>query len=160
MLDTPVPTKLLDRCVHKDNPEYTHMRYSAATGDPNDFKDNKFTLRQVIYGRQTELFIVITMYNEDDSLFKRTMHGVMENIAYLCKRDHDKTWSNEGWKKVVVCIVSDGRREVNSRTLDVVTAIGAYQPGIAHYVVNERPVTAHIYEYTTQSASLTLNPKP
>ncbi|KAH9031109.1 chitin synthase N-terminal-domain-containing protein [Lactarius pseudohatsudake] len=61
------------------------MRYSAATGDPNDFKDNGFTLRQVHYDlpRRTELFIVMTMYNEDDTLFARTMHGVMNNIAYL-----------------------------------------------------------------------------
>ena len=96
MLDSPVPTKLLDSCVHKDDSKYTHMRYSAATGDPDNFKDNKLTLRQVKYRRQTELFIVITMYNEDDSLFTRTMHGVMENIAYLCKRDHCKTWDSDG----------------------------------------------------------------
>ena len=130
------------------------MRYSAATGDPNDFKDNGFTLRQVHYDppRRTELFIVMTMYNEDDGLFTRTMHGVMKNIAYLCKRDRSKTWGKEGWKKVVVCIVSDGRQKINSRTLSVIAAIGAYQEGIATNVVNGKPVSAHIYEYTTQSA--------
>lgn len=95
----------------------------------------------------------MTMYNEDDSLFTRTMHGVMKNIAYLCKRDRSKTWGKDGWKKVVVCIVSDGRQKINSRTLSVIAAIGAYQEGIARNVVNGKPVTAHIYEYTTQSAS-------
>lgn len=154
VLDAPVPTKLLNLCVHKDEREYTHMRYSAATGDPNDFKDNGFTLRQVHYDppRRTELFIVMTMYNEDDGLFTRTMHGVMKNIAYLCKRDRSKTWGKDGWKKVVVCIVSDGRQKINSRTLSVIAAIGAYQEGIGRNVVNGKPVTAHIYEYTTQSA--------
>ncbi|KAI0298178.1 glycosyltransferase family 2 protein [Multifurca ochricompacta] len=152
VLDSAVPTKLLNLCVHKDEREFTHMRYSAATGDPNDFKDNGFTLRQVHYDppRRTELFIVMTMYNEDDSLFTRTMHGVMKNIAYLCKRDRSKTWGKDGWKKVVVCIVSDGRQKINSRTLSVVAAIGAYQEGIATNVVNGKPVVAHIYEYTTQ----------
>lgn len=155
VLDAAVPTKLLNLCVNRDDREFTHMRYSAATGDPNDFKDNGFTLRQVHYDppRRTELFIVMTMYNEDDSLFTRTMHGVMKNIAYLCKRDRSKTWGKEGWKKVVVCIVSDGRQKINSRTLSVIAAIGAYQEGIAHNVVNGKPVAAHIYEYTTQSAS-------
>jgi len=130
------------------------MRYSAATGDPNDFKDGGFTLRQVHYDppRRTELFIVMTMYNEDDGLFTRTMHGVMKNIAYLCKRDRSKTWGKDGWKKVVVCIVSDGRQKINSRTLSVIAAIGAYQEGIATNVVNGKAVAAHIYEYTTQSA--------
>jgi chitin synthase len=155
VLDSAVPTKLLNLCAYKDEREFTHMRYSAATGDPNEFKDNGFTLRQVQYGppRRTELFIVMTMYNEDDGLFTRTMHGVMKNIAYLCKRDRSKTWGKEGWKKVVVCIVSDGRQKINSRTLSVVAAIGAYQEGIATNVVNGKPVVAHIYEYTTQSAS-------
>ncbi len=94
----------------------------------------------------------MTMYNEDDSLFTRTMHGVMRNIAYLCKRDRSKIWGKDGWKKVAVCIVSGGRQKINSRTLSVVAAIGAYQEGIATNVVNGKPVVAHIYEYTTQSA--------
>ena len=86
MLDTPVPSKLLDMCALKNEREFTHMRYSAATCDPNDFKDSDFTLRQVHYDppRRTELFIVLTMYNEDDSLCTRTMHGVMKNIPH-CK---------------------------------------------------------------------------
>jgi chitin synthase len=43
---------------------------------------------------------VVTMYNEDDVLFSRTMKGVMQNIAHLCERNKSKTWGNEGWKKV------------------------------------------------------------
>ena len=94
----------------------------------------------------------MAMYNEDDSLFTRTMHGVMKNIAYLCKRDRSKIWGKDGWKTVVVCIVSDGRQKINSPTLSVVAAIGAYQEGITTNVVNVKPIVAHIYEYTTQSA--------
>ncbi|KZV65081.1 glycosyltransferase family 2 protein [Peniophora sp. CONT] len=152
VLDSAVPTKLLNLCAMKSEREFTHMRYSAATCDPNDFKDSGFTLRQVHYDppRRTELFIVLTMYNEDDSLFTRTMHGVMKNIQHLCTRDRSKTWGKEGWKKVVVCIVSDGRSKINSRTLSVVATIGAYQDGIAKSIVNNKPVAAHIYEYTTQ----------
>lgn len=109
------------------------MRYSAATCDPNDFKEAGFTLRQVLHDppRRTELFIVMTMYNEDEELFCRTFHGVVKNIAHLCKRDRSKTWGKEGWKKVVVCIVSDGRQKINSRTLSVIAAMGAYQEGVA-----------------------------
>jgi chitin synthase len=109
------------------------MRYSAATCGPNDFKDDGFTLRQVHYDplRHTKLFIVMTMYNKDEELFYRTMHGVIKNIAHLCKRDKGKTRGKEGWKKVVVCIVSDGRLKINSRTLSVVAAMDAYQDGIA-----------------------------
>ncbi|KAG5730212.1 Chitin synthase 4 [Termitomyces sp. T112] len=152
VLDSEVPTKLLDMGTQRNSREFTHMRYSAATCDPNDFKDSGFTLRQVHYDppRRTELFIVMTMYNEDDELFCRTMHGVMKNVAHLCKRERSKTWGKDGWKKVVVCIVSDGRAKINSRTLSVIAAMGAYQEGVAKNEVNKMPVTAHIYEYTTQ----------
>jgi chitin synthase len=133
VLDSAVPTKLLNMCALRTEREFTHMRYSAATCDPNDFADSGFTLRQVHYDppRRTELFIVMTMYNEDEELFARSMHGVMKNIAHLCKRDRSKTWGKDGWKKVVVCIVSDGRMKINSRTLSVIAAMGAYQDGIA-----------------------------
>jgi chitin synthase len=152
VLDNAVPKKLLELSAHRTDREFTHMRYSAATCDPNDFKDEGFTLRQVHYDppRRTELFIVMTMYNEDEELFTRSMHGVMKNIAHLCKRDRSKTWGKEGWKKVVVCIVSDGRSKVNARTLSVIAAMGCYQEGVAKTKIGERDVTAHIYEYTTQ----------
>ncbi|KAH6907524.1 chitin synthase [Coprinopsis sp. MPI-PUGE-AT-0042] len=152
VLDNAVPPKLLEMCPNRNDREFTHMRYSAATSDPNAFKDDGFTLRQVHYDppRKTELFIVMTMYNEDEELFCRTMHGVIKNIAHLCKRDRSKTWGKDGWKKVVVCIVSDGRAKINSRTLSVIAAMGAYQEGIAKTKVGTKNVTAHIYEYTTQ----------
>ena len=53
---------------------------------------------------------------------------------------------------MVVCIVSDGHQKINSWTLSIVTAISAYQEGVAKNVVNGKPVVAHIYEYTTPSA--------
>lgn len=81
--------------------------------------------------RKTELFIVMTMYNEDEELFTRTMQGVIRNVAHLCTRERSKTWGKEGWKKVVVCIVSDGRQKINSRTLSVIAAMGCYQDGVA-----------------------------
>jgi len=43
------------------------------------------------------------------------MHGVMKNIAYLCKRNRSKIWGKDGWKKVVACIVSDGHHKEPKR---------------------------------------------
>lgn len=74
---------------------------------------------------------------EDEELFARTMSGVMKNVAHLCTRDRSKTWGKEGWKKVVVCIVSDGRSKVNSRTLSSIATIGCYQDGVAKVSAGE-----------------------
>ncbi|KAJ9637968.1 Chitin synthase, class 2 [Knufia peltigerae] len=155
VLDCPLPPKLLAQVPHAQPPErdeFTHMRYSAATCDPADFYNERFTLRQRLFAkpRQTELFIVVTMYNEDEFLFARTMIGVFKNIEYMCNRTSSKTWGKEAWKKIVVCIVSDGRAKINPRTRAVLAGLGVYQDGIAKQQVNGKDVTAHIYEYTTQ----------
>ncbi|ORZ17345.1 chitin synthase 2 [Absidia repens] len=150
VLDCPVPTRYLQSVPLKDAKEFTHMRYTGATCDPKDFGEEGYTLRQQLLDRKTELFIVLTMYNEDEVLFARTMHGVMKNIAHLCTRDRSRTWGVEGWQKVTVCVVSDGRNKINQRTLSLLATLGVYQDGVAKNVVNGKPVTAHIYEYTTQ----------
>lgn len=155
VLDCPIPPKLLNQVPHAEPPdrdEFTHVRYSAATCDPMDFYDERFTLRQRLFMKQrhTELFIVVTMYNEDDFLFARTMIGVFKNIEYMCSRTNSKTWGKEAWKKIVVCVVSDGRAKINERTKAVLAGLGVYQDGIGKEQVNGKDVTAHIYEYTTQ----------
>ncbi|PPQ90861.1 hypothetical protein CVT25_007331 [Psilocybe cyanescens] len=82
------------------------MRYSAVTYDPNAFKDSGFALQQAHYDppRRTELFIVMTMYNEHEELSCRTMHGGIKNVAHLCKRDRTKTWGKDAWKKEGGCV--------------------------------------------------------
>ncbi|KAG0244115.1 glycosyltransferase family 2 protein [Mortierella sp. GBAus27b] len=150
VMDCPVPRQLLQNVHFKGEREFEFMRYTAATCDPNDFFKERYTLRPTIYRRQTELFIVMTMYNEDDELFIKTMGSVMKNISHLCTRAKSKTWGKDGWKKVVVCVVADGRKKCHPRVLKVLAAMGAYQEGIAKDSVAGKPVTAHIYEYTTQ----------
>ncbi|KAF7729636.1 Chitin synthase, class 1 [Apophysomyces ossiformis] len=150
VLENPVPTKYLQGLPRKDAEEFTHMRYTAATCDPSEFESQNYKLRQNLLNRETELFIVLTMYNEDEVLFCRTMHGVMKNIAHMCSKTRSNTWNSEGWKKIVVCIVSDGRTKIHPRTLSVLAAMGVYQEGVAKNIVEGKPVTAHIYEHTTQ----------
>lgn len=148
VLDVPVPATIIPAGMQNVE-EMSQMRYTAATCDPDDFMASKYSLRPYLYNRETELFIVMTMYNEDEILFVRTMNSVIKNIAHLCSRDRSKTWGKEGWKKVVVCVVSDGRSKINKRTLQVLTLMGCYQEGIAKDSVAGKDVTAHIFEYTS-----------
>ena len=152
ILECKIPTILHSFLPRRDEIEFTHMRYTAVTCDPDDFVVNGYKLRQNIgpEPRETELFICITMYNENEIDFTRTMHGVMRNISHFCSRSKSRTWGKEGWKKIVVCIISDGRKKVHPRTLDALAAMGVYQDGIAKNLVNQKEVTAHVYEYTSQ----------
>lgn len=85
--------------------EFSHLRYTAATCDPNDFTlDNGYSLRASSYGRETDFVVCIvcsllppstvpsltplprqTAYNEDKILLARTLHGLMLNIRDMCK---------------------------------------------------------------------------
>lgn len=79
VLDMPVPSHIIPKGIETKE-EMTTLRYTAATCDPDEFMRSKYTLRPYLYGRKTELFIVMTMYNEDEVLFTRTMN------AYVPKR--------------------------------------------------------------------------
>ncbi|PCH43373.1 glycosyltransferase family 2 protein [Wolfiporia cocos MD-104 SS10] len=147
VVDLPVPPKLV--LPRRGEEEMLSTRYTAVTCDPDEFEENGFDLRQIEYERSTELFIVITMYNEDEVLFCRTLYGVMQNISHLCTRKNSRTWGPDAWKKVVVCIVADGRKKIHPRVLDCLTLLGVYQPGDhMKNMVNNKPVTAHLFEYT------------
>jgi chitin synthase len=152
ILECKIPTILYSFLPRRDEIEFTHMRYTAVTCDPDDFVSKGYKLRQNIgsTARETELFICVTMYNENEINFTRTMHAVMKNISHFCSRKKSRTWGEHGWQKIVVCIVSDGRQKVHPRTLDALAAMGVYQDGIAKNLVNQKEVQAHVYEYTTQ----------
>ena len=152
ILECKIPTILHSFLPRRDEREFTHMRYTAVTCDPDDFVLKGYKLRQNIgtTARETELFICVTMYNENEIDFTRTMHGIMRNISHFCSRTKSRTWGKDGWQKIVVCVIADGRRKVHPRTLNALAAMGVYQDGIAKNIVNQKEVTAHVYEYTTQ----------
>lgn len=152
ILECKIPTILYSFLPRRDEIEFTHMRYTAVTCDPDDFVERGYKLRQNMghTARETELFICITMYNETEIDFTRTMHAVMKNISHFCSRSKSRTWGENGWQKIVVAIISDGRQKIHPRTLDALAAMGVYQDGIAKNLVNGREVQAHVYEYTTQ----------
>ncbi|CAJ0629765.1 15009_t:CDS:2 [Entrophospora sp. SA101] len=150
ILDCPVPDKILRNVQYTTGEEFTSMRYTAVTCDPNDYIKNNYYLRPYIYGRKTEIMIVMTMYNEDDQLFIKTMSSAIKNVAHLCSRDRSKVWGSEGWKKIVVVVVADGRNKINKRVLKVLGAMGVYQDNIMQDSVAGKPVTGHLFEYTSQ----------
>ena len=80
VVDMDVPSHIVPKSMDNSE-EMTKLRYTAATCDPDDFMRQKYTLRPYLMGRRTELFIVMTMYNEDEVLFCRTMNAY---VPYSC----------------------------------------------------------------------------
>ncbi|KAJ3284274.1 Chitin synthase, class 1 [Rhizoclosmatium sp. JEL0117] len=151
ILDVPLSKDYSSVVRYSDAEEFTHLRYSAITTQPDEFS-TVFSLRQTHMRRYTKIAVVCTMYNEDDQLFTKTMSAVMDNIAYLCSLRGRKGWDANSWRDIVVCIVSDGMgvKPCNPRTLDVLAAMGCYMEGLPRSHVNGKEVKAHMFEFTTQ----------
>ncbi|EGP92678.1 unnamed protein product [Zymoseptoria tritici ST99CH_1A5] len=158
--DYPVPSAIQNAVQAKyrndlesGSEEFTHLRYTAATCDPNDFTlKNGYNLRPAMYNRHTELLIAVTYYNEDKTLTSRTLHGVMQNIRDIVNIKKSEFWNKGGpaWQKIVVCLVFDGIDPCDKGTLDVLATIGIYQDGIMKRDIDGKETVAHIFEYTTQ----------
>lgn len=133
--------------------EFTHVRYTAATVDPDDFDEaHGYTLRAKEYNRSTELLIAITYYSEDKVLTARTMYGVMKNVHNLCADTKSKFWGTGSppWQRIVVTIVMDGIEPCRKDVLDTLATMGLYQDGIMKKSINDDKTVAHIFEYTSQ----------
>jgi chitin synthase len=89
---------------------------------------------------------LILRYNEDDILFLKTLNSVITNITELCNRTRSKTWGPSAWQKVVICVVQDGRKLVNPRTLKVLQLMGVYSEGVMKSEVAGKAVEGHIFE--------------
>ncbi|KAJ3009178.1 Chitin synthase, class 2 [Thoreauomyces humboldtii] len=151
VVDQPVSKHVLLHAKETVGDEFTHMRYTACVSEPSDFKNN-YTLRVRQAKRYTKIALVVTMYNEDDQLFAKSMFAIMRNIAYLCSDKCTYSWGPEGWKNFVVVIVSDGRSKINPKVLTLLGVMGCYADGLAKSNINGSDVKAHIFEYTTQVA--------
>lgn len=149
-LDNPIPSGLLDILPCRNSPEFTEMRYTACTCEPDEFVSQGYNLRFAEMNRECQIVICITMYNEDKFSLARTLHSIQKNVAHLCKRKRSHIWGKNGWKKVQIIIVSDGRTKISQGSLDYLSALGVYQEDMAKSTVNGEPVRAHIFELTTQ----------
>ena len=131
----------------------SHMRYTAATVDPDEFTEaNGWSLRTKLYNRDTEMLIAVTSYNEDKTLYARTLHGVMLNIRDICKTKQSKYWRRHaeegtpGWQKITVALIVDGLEAMDKTVLDILATVGVYQDGVMKKQVDGKDTVAHIFE--------------
>ncbi|KAI9364387.1 chitin synthase-domain-containing protein [Zopfochytrium polystomum] len=152
VIDVPVSSNAVKKEMfdgtNDDVKEFTHLRYTAVTADPDKFAAEGYTVRAASLGRKTKIAVVMTMYNEDDVLFCRSFRAVMKNIAFLCTPR--ALWKRDSWKEIVVVIVADGRSKINPRVLTVLGVHGVYLSGLERSLINKKEVQAHMYEFTTQ----------
>ncbi|KAJ3116646.1 Chitin synthase, class 2 [Nowakowskiella sp. JEL0407] len=91
------------------------------------------------------------------------MTSVAKNIAHFCSKKCPRTWGPNGWQKIVVCIVSDGRTKIHPKVLNILGLMGIWMEDLIKTSITEaiqtpnggielssKPVTAHVLEFTTQ----------
>lgn len=140
--------KLIDQKFH-GNQRLTHLKYTACTADPDNFTVSEYRL-DIERDQSTEIMICMTMYNEDSDLFLKSFRAVRKNIQFLLQEwsGSSTPTSSTGWKRVVFCIIADGRAKMNEKTLALMGVLGIYQSGLVTSKVQDANVTAHIFETT------------
>ena len=148
--DIPLSTDYLELCSELHN-EFTTVRYTPVVDHPDAFSD-KYHLRQNLLNRKTEIFIVITLYNEEETLLARSLHAVMLNISYLCSLKCPQTWGPNGWMNVVLCIIADGRLQMNLCTQSLLSVLGIYPSSfeLPRLLESQECIQAHVFELTSQ----------
>ncbi|KAF9167103.1 Chitin synthase, class 2 [Actinomortierella ambigua] len=157
VLDTPVPTRYLTAVEYQTEAEFKQLRYMAVTCDADLVVDRRYKLRTAHRDRPIELAVCLTVCKETPQEFCLTLHSLIKNIRGMClpeskTRAHkNPVWAeSDSWKKIVICIVADGRRVLHPMIFRVLATMGCWQEGVAKNQVNGKDVQAHIFEYTTQ----------
>ncbi|KAH7156580.1 chitin synthase-domain-containing protein [Dactylonectria macrodidyma] len=152
----PVPHQVSSRQSHlsEENPEeVATLRYTAVVDDANDFTlKNGYDLRPRAFNRHTELMVGITYYNEEKALLCRTLHSTIEACRRMQSLRKSQFWDKGGpaWQKIVVCIIFDGLDAADPGALDTLAAIGLFRHGLLKKSMNGKPVSTHVFEYSTQ----------
>ncbi|CAH0475052.1 unnamed protein product [Peronospora belbahrii] len=143
-------------CLDED--EARRMWYTPVyCPHPIDFSNLGYRLRCVETGRRPRLMICITMYNEGPQQLKATLEKLANNLAYMKEQqtECEKILSgafvgDEIWRNVLVCIVADGREQVNDKMLNYLEAIGLYDEDLL--TINSAGIGAqcHLFEHTLQ----------
>jgi chitin synthase len=124
---------------------HSKLHYTAVKTDrPVEFSSLGYESR--FAGGKKKLFIVVTIYNEEPKLLKRTLHGIAANVRTMCTKE-----SPESWRDVVVCIVSDGRTKANPETLDYATELGIFSLAAMEKQLEASPdIGMHLFENTVE----------
>jgi|EP00937_MAST-01D_sp_MAST-1D-sp2_P001351 cellulose synthase/poly-beta-1,6-N-acetylglucosamine synthase-like glycosyltransferase len=146
---------LWQKTPHRDASEFTDLRYTAVEcKSPIEFDKYGYKLRCSENGRQVKVFIVVTMYAEDDQELDGTLRGVCENLKNFPEYDDIAV----SWQEVAVCVVSDGRTKANKKTLEFAASMGVYDQEIMYKYGNPGQKAwgatwdtyMHLFEYSVQ----------
>jgi len=147
--------QLWAKTPHRDAAEFTDMRYTAVEcPNPIEFYDWHYKVRCGENGRQIKVYIVITMYAEDDQELDSTLRGVCENLKNFPEYDDISV----SWQEVAVAVVSDGRLKANKKTMEFASAMGIYDQELMNKYGNPGQkdwratwdTYMHMFEFSTQ----------
>ena len=133
---------------YTNDDQFTCIRYTACvSAKPITFTSDGYRLQCFEKGYRVKLFIVVTMYNEDDKELVRTLRGVCGNVQHMAAVEGEGVW-----KKICVCIVLDGRTKANTDMLHYSAAQGFFDETLMDDALSNQSldIRMHLFEYTTQ----------
>lgn len=121
--------------------------------DPRKFTEMGYTLQckkgttNGLPPVKNHILVSITMYNESPEDLMRTLRGVCSNLSSIMIQSGDPDF----WRRLVVCIIADGRSKLNTSTMDQLSQWGLYNQSMIEQEIEafgSESIGMHIFERT------------
>lgn len=142
-----------------DAPEFLKLRYTPVSHGVAEFVDMGYQLRCVAENKRSpRLMVVLTIREEGPTALVDSLRAIGDNI--LGMKESEQRFKGFGmniWDDVLVCIVVDGRHNMNEDTAQWLEEFGLLQQDGMKYRVNtqndsgeleSRRTVAHLFERT------------
>ncbi|KAI9204452.1 chitin synthase-domain-containing protein [Polychytrium aggregatum] len=149
VVEVPLSAPLISRLKYQTEGEFTELRYSALTCNPDEFSD-QFQLKVALQKRTIKFAIVLTLHNEGPEIFCRSLFAIFKSINFLCRQGETDKSESMDWQSVLLCIITDGRKDLHPDINNVLGCMGLYLDGLTKSSVNGKPVIAHMFEAICQ----------
>ncbi|CAK4677720.1 hypothetical protein LEN26_010192 [Aphanomyces euteiches] len=138
--------------VSSQSPSELRTMYYTPCANKNvaDFTAEGYRLHCIEQGRQPQLMVVITMYNEDEVEMYSTLKKVANNIETIKGKELPGYEGDDAWKNILVCVVSDGRTKANKGTLNFLRDIGVFDEDAMNIMMVGVDVQCHLFEFCVQ----------
>jgi chitin synthase len=110
--------------------------------------------------RSAEILIVITSFNEDASMYSRSLEGIFANIQEISTSTRSKHWRNcveDGdptSQRITIALVVDGLDEMGEGVANLLAGMGAFQPDLLKSQIGGRGTAAHVFESVVSAGQL------
>ncbi|KAK5652661.1 hypothetical protein OQA88_10255 [Cercophora sp. LCS_1] len=107
VIDIGLPQEVLDKFPHGERDEFTHVRYTAVTCDPQAFETRGYSLRASLFSKPRSTDILLSVFfntGPDPATLPGVLCKAWDAVDQLCRKTTNglPPFDDSGWKRVIL----------------------------------------------------------